>query len=309
MKPESYTSSGGVRRHVTGSFLLMAFWCLLISGTAQAEFIKTGLFTYQETNEHTKVIVVPDIEGVSGIFIITGEAHPLQLFDIESLPAKGSYSVFLQFSPTKKRFTDMHVGAETYSIQGSLTLKLGDKPFPRISLDQSSGNPYLSIVEQNGKDDFSLLAFLGTLEVLNRSGENAILFEANALKNDAIRDYRVTSDQKLMLGDVNVNIDKVGIVSTFSNKCSELGSILIRKHTREELSKLDREALKKVALEWKKKGLSSENYIPLRSEGSDFIFFDYLNEEIVKISYIRKLNIDGKSSSICLEEPLTGAKK
>lgn len=273
---------------------------------AQAEFIRTGLFTYQETNEHTKVIVVPDIEGVSGIFIFTGKAHPLQLFDLESIPAKDSFSVFLQFQPEKRRFTDMHVGSETFTIQGSMTLRLGDRPFPRISLDQSSGNPYLSIVEGDGKGGHSLLSFLGTLEVMNKHGENAELFEANALKSDAIRDYRVTSDQKLMLGDVPVNINKVGIASSFSNRCSELDSIIIRKEKRTELLALGRDKLKKIALEWKKKALSSENYIPLRSEGNDFVFFDYLNEEIVKISFIRKLDINGKSSSICLEEPLTG---
>ena len=130
--------------------------------------------------DQTKIVVVPETEEWSGIFIAHGDPQPLQLFDPSRLDQKQSASVFLRYSKDKGIFTHLHTGGKAYTINGSFTLLIGDRSFPRVTLNQSFSNPYLSIANDGTTlGSYALLSFLGVSQIINNLGREALIYETD----------------------------------------------------------------------------------------------------------------------------------
>ncbi|MCB0321047.1 MAG: hypothetical protein KDD60_08985, partial [Bdellovibrionales bacterium] len=143
-----------------------------------AQIIRTGSLTYQSSNEESKIIVVPSTEKFSGIFFLHGDKQPLQLFDPSTSRYRHVSSCFFRYDSGRKKFTTLLVGEEEFNIHGSLTVILGNGEYPRISLNQAGAVPYISVAISEGEGEsskFSVLSFLGVLEVVNISGPTANL--------------------------------------------------------------------------------------------------------------------------------------
>lgn len=204
---------------------VVLFCTLSLSGplltTAKAEFVKTGS-VYQ--TERTRAIAVSN-NGISGVFIVSGPAVPIQTFDLPTYTAQGALSVFIKASQGTQNFTELVTTSGTYKITGSFSIMMGAT---RVTVDLLSGPvAYLSIADLSSEPR-SLLGFSGLTPVINVSGDTAAtLLEANIpTQSGKIEPYVLEANGSISVAGSKLTSGRIGVLSEIANSCRE-GSALV----------------------------------------------------------------------------------
>jgi hypothetical protein len=171
---------------------------------------------------------VPVGETVAGIFITNGPAMSVQEFDLANLTDEDTKSIFLSFEEKTNRFSDIYVGRRKLAIRGGFSLLLGDS---RISLSESGGVPYLTVVDNWQAKLPSMLGYIGTTDIFSLSGKKSLkLLEAHNVANDIEQNalsYKVNDRYELVLGERPITVDYVGLVVNRENACFEQEAFVV----------------------------------------------------------------------------------
>lgn len=250
---------------------------------AHAEFIRSAPAVYQHSGKRLKIII-SERSSYTGIFIaLAKEEIELQEFDPRRVPAVGATHIFIGFDEHQQRYQSLFLGESEYQIQGSFDLRFDEF---RISVDNTK--PYLSIVYEpsqkigkgNSKLQPDILGFLGTLPVVNMTGDTAIaLFEANtfAAQRSLIQPY-ILKDQTLMLSGKPTSTRKVGLeLEPQKNPCFTESTVFLAQYQLEEVKRL-RDKTEKLGLlakmlEHSANSGSFQDLLPIIVQGSSAFAF------------------------------------
>lgn len=266
--------------------------------TAQAEILKTGEGIYQSLDGRYKIIIS---YSQPGIFFALGSPVDLQVFNPTQLKKDDTRSLFIRYDQQLKKYSAIVIGKKEYKTNGgSLTVLLDGS---RITIDNN--NPYLSIVidsQGGGKNENSILGFLGLEVVVNNRGSEAVaLLEANQFNQyrGIIEPYTYQSGQlflkgKAVEGPIGLNLE------TPKNVCLKKESVYVTDlDLRRMMSMTDRtQSLKLLArlLRKSKEKSMFDSSIILRVADS-IIALDYSKG---RVNVIRPQTRKGSETQICV---------
>ena len=295
------------------------------SREAHAEFIQTSSGVLQSSDRRAKMIVS---YRVPGIFIVLGEPIDLQLFDPAKLelpsstpplnPAEGKISesnspgithLFVEYNPQLDRYSNLHVGQQSFRIKGGFTLHK-ELAGQRLRVTVDNNNPYLSVVYEpvdgSSTSAPSIVGFRGIQTVVNKAGMRyAALLEANQFNQfkGLIEPYGLLSGV-LTLKGINFSGSSIGVeLEPQKNSCLGKNSSFI---SQAQLSSLKNSSDRGAALKELESLLKTapqqdpfKGVLLLRVNPSEILGLDYGRERVITVRPLPKAK-----QSICIIEEI-----
>lgn len=259
---------------------------------------------YQDSSGKVKVIVASK-PGAEGIFILSGPAVPVQLFNIEQTPPAGTNHLFIRFDDTAQPpvYSEVMVNDRAYKISGNLTIKLDQG----TSVGIDNNNPYLTIVAEHEGHPPSVLGFSGLNEVVRGSGVAATILAANQLNPEVakvIRPYTLRENQ-LFVGDQNIESGRLGIFIKPENDCLKPMTAVLNQiqlaAIRQAKSEQERGKLVEQFLKEAKKSAPLKGFLVLKAESSRAILLDIRDQNVFSLS---ALSSSATQTKVCVLAPL-----
>lgn len=275
-----------------------AFW---VSGPAYSvDILKTGDFTYHSSDGRLTVVVVPGLNGISGLFI-SASADPLKIqqFTLDDLSYGKTSSIALLLGA--RGFEKVVVGSKELKRRGTFTARLtvgGNKTVARVTVDENNPS-YCSIVVEGSPP--SILGFMGTTEIFNLSDPDAVKLLSPASLTDrfqgVIGDYVVDASHKMKVGNEMVKVNYVGLPHKSKNVCQLKDTLVIDEEGMKSLKKSEKKpwGVKTLKKYDKAKSLF-DTLVPLRVTKRSMIGLDMQSGEI---KHIREVDSKNKNVDLC----------
>ncbi|NLF24687.1 MAG: hypothetical protein GX589_03400 [Deltaproteobacteria bacterium] len=269
--------------HILRIFAVLVLACGMPFSGVYGQFLQTSPGVFQSPNGSEKLVVS---YSKPGIFVITGKALDLQIFNPAHLKKQDHKHVFIEYDVQSTRYSALWIGDKQYKIKGNFTLEMGGA---RIAVDNN--NPYLSIVADK---DSNIIGFRGLESVVNMHGEAAVaLLEANQFNqpNTAIAPYSWERGQ-LKLGGAALKRPSLGLnIVPERNPCLAKSRVVYL--TTAEVNKLQQssaeERVKKFDRKLKEQLYRNplENLLLVRIRKDSIVALDYKDGSVMIIKPLK----------------------